>query len=116
MNKIKLDVGERLTLTGVIPKEGNFDTMATVERLNKALYLSEEEVVEFGLKQGASEIPKNELTSEKREIEVGELGFALIMKSLKKLDDDEKLNHFQYHVYKYLKDLQEKEKQKEKDK
>lgn len=110
---MKLNVGERLTLTGVIPKEGNFNTMETVEKLKKALYLSEEEVVEMGLKQGADEIPANEFTTARKEVEISELGMAMIMKGLKKLDDDEKLNSFQFNVYKYLKEEEEKKKEKE---
>jgi len=113
---MKLNVGERLTLTGVIPKEGSFDTMETVEKLKKALYLSEEEVVEMGLVQGADEIPANELTTARREVEISELGMAVIMKGLKKLDDDEKLNSFQYNVYKYLKEEEAKKKAEEQEK
>lgn len=108
---MKLNVGERLTLTGVIPQEGNFDTMNIVENLKRVLYLSEEEVLEMGLNPGASDIPANEFTLEKKEITVSELGKHMIMKSLKKLDEQEKLNSFQFNVYKYLKEEEEKEKE-----
>jgi len=107
---MKLDVGERLTLTGVIPKEGNFETMSIVENLKKALYLSEKEIVAFGLTPGAAEIPANEHTTKKIEIDISELGLNMIMKSLKKLDEEEKLNSFQFNVYKYLKEQEEESK------
>jgi len=112
---MKLNVGERLTLTGVIPKEGNFETMSTVEKLKKILYLSEEEVTAFGLEPGSPEIPVNEHTTKKIEIDISELGLSMIMRSLKKLDEEEKLNSFQFNVYKYLKEQEEESKKPKKE-
>ena len=109
---IKLNVGERLTLTGVIPQEGNFDTMDTVEKLKKILYLSEEEVKKFGLELGADQLPV-EVLKEETQVDISELGMALIMKSLKKLDEGEKLDQYQFRVYKHLKEIEQEKKQKE---
>lgn len=112
---MKLNVNERLTLTGVIPQKGNFETMATVDKLKKVLYLSEEETIKYDVKQGEKMITWNKEASERKEIEIGELALSLIMKSLKKLDDGEELTEQQYNVYKAIKE-EEEEKKKVKDK
>lgn len=112
---IKLNVTERLVLTGIIPEKGNFRTMNTVDKLKKVLHLSEEEIEEYELKQNGENLVWNKKGSERKEIEITELGFELLMESFEKLDKEENLNIFQFPVYKYFKEFVEEKEKKEVD-
>ena len=110
---MKLNVSERLTLVGIVPQKGNFETMTTVQNLKDLLYLSEEEVKEFEVKQSPDNVSWNEKATEKREIKISEMGMHLLTKVLKGLDEKEELTSAQYLIYKRIKEEgEEKEKTK----
>jgi len=104
---MKLNVSERLVTVGVLPEKGNFKTMNTVENVKKVLHLSEEEVIEYELKQTGEVIGWNKKGAEKTEVIISELGFELIMESFEKLDKESNLTIHQFPVFKYLKEVKE---------
>ena len=101
---MKLNVQERLILSKVVPEQGNFETMAMVEKLRETLFLSEEEVVEFELKQTDTAITWNKKGSEGVEVKFSIKGKALLVKALEGLDEKEELNSSQYLLLKRFKE------------
>ena len=101
---MKLNVQERLVLTRVIPEKGTFETMDTIEKLKKTLFLSEEEVEEFELKQTDTTISWNSKGAEEKEIELSVKGKALLLAALEKLSDSKELDFSQYLVLKKFKE------------
>lgn len=111
---MKLNVSERLTLVRTLPQKGSFHTMKTIEKLQKALYLSEEENEEFGIVVTDEQIKWNDKGKEGKEIEISELGMQLLIKALEEIDKKEELSIFQFQVFSRIKQEQEeKEKVKE---
>ena len=105
---MKLNVQDRLILSRIVPEKGNFETMSTVEKLKEALFLTEEEVEEFELKQSDTSITWNEKGSEEKEIDLSIKGKALLVKMLEELDETEELNAHQFLVFKKFKEEDEK--------
>jgi len=103
---MKLNVGERLTLVSLVPEKGNFETMATVEKLKSVLYLSEEEVTEYAVSLVGPKTKWNEKGNEGKEVEISQTGMSLITKILKGLDEKEELTGSQYKIFKRIKDEQ----------
>ena len=101
---MKLNIQERLILSRIVPEKGNFETMTTVEKLKEALFLSEEEVEKFELKQSDTAITWNEKGSEREDIELSIKGKALLVKTLEELDEKEELNAQQYLIFKLFKE------------
>jgi hypothetical protein len=101
---MKLNVQERLILSRIVPEKGNFETMATVEKLREALFLSEEEVEEFELKQTDTAITWNEKGSEPKDIDLSIKGKALLVKTLEELDEKEELSAQHYVIFKRFKE------------
>ena len=104
--KMKLNIQERLTLVNLVPERGNFETMTTVEKLKKVLYLSEEEVKEFEVQVIENKSKWNDKGSERKEIEISELGMSLLKKTLKSIDEAEQLSTPQYQIFKRIKEEQ----------
>ena len=101
---MKLNVQERLILSKIVPEKGNFETMNTVEKLREVLFLSEEEVEEFALKQTDTAITWNEKGSEGKEVDLSIKGSALLVKTLEELDEKEELSSQHYAIFKRFKD------------
>lgn len=101
---MKLSINERLTIVQIIPEKGNFKTMKIVENLNKALYLSEEELKEFEVTQNGDQLKWNKKGTGRHEVGISEFGMEIIMESFEALDKDEKLSIQYYQVFKYLKE------------
>ena len=95
--KRKLNIGERLMILELLPKEGNFVTLKIVRDLQGALSFTEKELKEFGMTfEGTNVKWIPEKSKETKELEIGEKAEDIIVDALKKLDEDKKLkpNHF----------------------
>lgn len=100
---MELNIRERYVLIGVIPERGNFETMSTIESIQKLLYPSEKEVKEFGIKQEAEAIRWNQKGELSVEIEFSETQLTLIKKTLETLSEKDNLSMSQYQIFKKLK-------------
>jgi len=96
---MKLNVLERLTLLGILPKEGNFVTLKVLRSLKENLGLSEEELKKFEVTQDGERIAWNEKGNEEIEIEIGEKATDIIVEALKNLDKDKKLVEQHFSIY-----------------
>jgi len=92
----QLNVGERLIILQLLPKEGNFTTLRLIRDLAAKVGLSADELVEFDLKQDGSQVKWNAEGSKEKPFELKFKEIELITKELQKLDKENKLgfNHF----------------------
>ena len=100
---MKLNIQERLILSRIVPEKGNFDTMDTVEKLKKTLFLTEEEVDEFEFKQTDTQITWNAKGAEAKEVKISVKGKELLIKALEDLDEKEELSLQHYSIFKKFK-------------
>ena len=91
MEEKKLNLGERIALLGILPKEGNYITLKIVKELQMALSPSEEEFKEFGIKQNGETVTWNNKGIIEKGIPIGEKATDIIKDALDKLDKDKKL-------------------------
>ena len=96
---MKLNVMERLTLLQILPKEGNFATLKITRELISNLGLSEADYKEFEINQKDGLITWNEKGGEDRAIVIGEKATDIIIESLKKLDEEKKLEDRHFSLY-----------------
>lgn len=96
---MKLKVGERLILLGILPKEGDFTTLKIVHTLRGDLSFTEEEHKALQFKQEAGTVRWNPKGDTEREINFGEKATELIVDALKKLNSDKKLTDQHYSLY-----------------
>jgi len=99
---MKVNVRERLALNQVLPKEGDFATLKSLQEARTNILLSEEEVKEFEYKQEGNTIKWNEKGQEEREIEVSEIAINAVKDELNKLNDSKKLNESLMPIYEKL--------------
>jgi len=104
VNKItnkKLNVMERLTLLGVLPKEGNFASLRIIRKLQERLSFTEEELKEFEVdsNEETGTVNWNPKGNEEKEVEVGEKACEIIKAKLKQLNDEKKLTQQHVSVY-----------------
>jgi len=101
--KVKLNIPERYLLIQIIPQQGNFETMSTIEALTKVLYPSEVEVKKYGVKVEGERIVWNEEAADLIELEFTDKQKELIIKELDNKSENEKLDFNQYLLYKKFK-------------
>ena len=96
---MKLTVLERLVLQQILPQEGNFVTLKILRSLKTNLGISEKEYKEFEIDQNGEQVTWNAKGNEEREIEIGEKATDIIVESLKKLNEEQKLTEQHYSIY-----------------
>ena len=96
---MKLNVSERLSLLQVLPAEGNFLTLKIMKDLTEIVGLNEEAFKEFGIKEVGGQVSWNNKGTEEREIKIGEKATDIIVESLKKLDQQNKLKQNYFTLY-----------------
>ena len=96
---MKLNVGERLMVISVIPKEGDFVTIRMVRGLISKLGLSAEEIQDFEVKSEEGNVMWNAKGSVPLDFEFHYAETDLIKKSLRKLEEEKKLNQDTIGVY-----------------
>lgn len=110
---MKLNVRERLILLRILPKEGNALTLKVLRLLREDLSFSDEDLTELEFKEPGEEYIENGITKIvqpgqlmwKQEADVGKEIMMeparkdLVVKSLKKLDREEKLTEDMLSLY-----------------
>lgn len=101
--EMELTVLERLVLSGLLPKEGNFTNLKLVRQLKEELSFNDLENKRLGFIQDGDQVRWNMVEGEKV---VKKLEFAddsimkeTIVKELKKLNDDGKLRDEHFTLY-----------------
>ena len=97
--KKQLNVGDRLMVISVLPKEGDFVTIRMIRGLIAKLGLSAEEITDFEIKSEEGNVMWNSKGSVVLDFEFHEAEIDLIKKSLKRLEEDKKLTQDTFTVY-----------------
>ena len=97
--EVQFNVLERLVLSNVLPKEGNFTTLRLVRQLREALSFDELEHKKLGFIQDGEQVRWNENAKLVKGFKIGEKMMDLISDTLKKLDKDEKLRDEHFSLY-----------------
>jgi len=97
--EVKLNVGERLVTISVLPKEGNFVTIRMIRTLISRLGLSAEEIKSYEVAEVDGNVRWNANGSLSQPFVFADAEIDLIKKSLKKLDEENKLNQDTFLVY-----------------
>lgn len=96
----KLNVSERLTLLGILPREGNFINTRIIREVILKIDFSDKETKEFEIKKVGESISfRKKEGSIGKLIEIKERAFALICESLEKLDKENKLTQEHFTIY-----------------
>lgn len=95
--KMKLKIPERLSLLGILPKEGDILMLRIINDLQTSLGFSEEELKKFKVKYTVSgermRVKWDEkIVDEGKEIDIGPAARTLIIDTLKRLSDQKKLS------------------------
>ena len=96
--KIKLTLGDRFAILGMLPVEGNFATLRIVRKLREQLSLTEAEIKEYKVLQKDDQITwaKGNKTTE---MKFGELAEEMIREKLKKMNEANKLEDKHFMLY-----------------
>jgi hypothetical protein len=96
---MELTILERLILLSILPQEGNFTTLKIVRQLRENLSFSEEEHKVLQFKQNGDALLWDQTNIGIKDITLGEKATDIIVESLKKLDDTNKLTEQHFSVY-----------------
>lgn len=99
--KIGLNVAERLTLMGLLPKEGNFVTLKIIRNLSEKVGISQEEYIKFEIQEDpeANRVKWGPEGNKDVELEFGEKEGDIISDSLRELNDSKKLEQAHFTLY-----------------
>jgi hypothetical protein len=97
--RIGLNVGERLIVLNIIPKEGNFVTLRMIRTLINRLAPSAEEITEFEILAENNTVRWNVKGNVPIEFEFADAEVDLIKKELKRMDSENKLPMEVFPVY-----------------
>lgn len=97
--KIGLNVGERMIVLGLMPKEGSIVTLKMIRTLVEKLGLSAEQMKEFEVVEDGDMVRWNRKGQELIEFELVDAEVELIKKQLKKMDAENKLQQQMVPVY-----------------
>lgn len=95
---MKLSVGDRLILLGIIPQQGDFTTLKIVRNMRDELSFSEEEHKELKFRQEV-EMTYWEKGLADKEINFGEKATDIIVDAFKKLNEQKKLRIEHMELY-----------------
>lgn len=97
---MKLTVGERFAILGVLPESGDFLTLKVMRRLRESLSFEEEEMKHYGFEEKDDRLYWDEdKAGETKDFEFTEKQTELIVTALKKLDSQKKLTEEHFSVY-----------------
>ena len=96
---MELTVKERIVLQGLLPKEANFLTLRLVRKAREELSFNEEEHKELNFVQNDNQIAWNFNAKVVKDINLGEIVTGLIVKELKKLDEQNKFTEDHFSLY-----------------
>ena len=99
--KIKLNLNERLMFLNLLPKENNFAILGIIRTVSEEVRVTDNEYIEFEIK----EEPNGQISwhpekgKVEKEFKIGQVAELLIIKELKKLDQENKLVQSQLSLY-----------------
>jgi hypothetical protein len=88
---MELTVMDRLLLLNILPTEGDITTIRIVTQLRGDLSFSEQEHEDFKILNEEGQIKWDKTTELPKEVEIGTKANKIIVKALKKINDDGKL-------------------------
>ena len=97
--KVKLNVGDRVSLLKIIPfpKEGGRLAFKLIDDFIAAISFSEKDFKDFKIKEEKGQISWG--ATKDKEIEIGDVILSIIKNSLTQLDKEEKLDRYSYLLY-----------------
>ena len=96
---MKLNLLERVTILGILPKEANFLNLKIIKDIQDAVSFTEDDFKEFDIKQEGVKITWNVKGDEEREVSIGEKATDIIVEALKELNKNKKLTANHYSLY-----------------
>jgi hypothetical protein len=87
---VKLDIGSRIRLLGILPEKGNLLTLKIVRTLRDDLSFSEKEHKDFGIKVQSDRITWDDKAKSKN-IDFGAEALKIVEDSLKELNEKDEL-------------------------
>lgn len=96
---MELTIKERIVLLNILPKEGNVITLKLVRKFREALSFSETEIKEGKIKIGDGQINWDDSVLKSKDVKVEDTIKSLIVKSLRDLDQKEKLTEEHISLY-----------------
>jgi hypothetical protein len=87
---MKLDVGERIRLLGILPEKGNLLTLKIVRELRDDLSFSEKDHKDMGLKVTQDRITWDD-KAKKKDVKFGDQAKELVEKVLRELNEKDEL-------------------------
>ena len=100
----KLNIGERLIILQILPKEDNFATLKLIRDLVNKIGISADEHSDFELKQNGDKIIWNEKGSEEKSIDLKNKEIEVIITALEKLDAESKLEFRHFSIFEKFKE------------
>lgn len=94
-----LNVDERLTLLGILPKERNSADMRILRDLRMSLSYTEEERKEWGITANQETMRIHWEENEEAEIPIGEIATSIVVGVLRELDKQDKVTEKILFVY-----------------
>lgn len=88
---MKLKVFERISLLGILPKEGDFATLKIIRQLREDLSFSEEEHKSLNIQMVGEGISWDQEKDKGKDIKIGDKAKEIISDALKQLDKQKKL-------------------------
>jgi hypothetical protein len=104
-NEIGLSVSERAILLNILPKEGDYLTFKILKELKLQVAFSEEDLVNYEIKQENDMLMWNRQKETEKIINIGDKGKEIIVNVLKKLNEEKKINDMNVTLYeKFIKE------------
>ena len=94
-----LNVLERLLLLNLLPAEGSYTNLKLMRKAKENLSFTEDENKLLNFKQDGDSLRWADNVVPDKEIDIGEIVTQIIVKALKKLNDEEKLKIEQASLY-----------------
>ena len=95
----KLNVGERIIISQILPKEGNFVTLKLIRDLQSKIGITADEHSEYEIVQENDIVRWNEKGKEEKSFDFKTKELEIISKELEKLDEDNKLNYQHFSIF-----------------
>ena len=100
---MKLNLQQRISLLGYLPKEWKFETLVILKDIIKKIEITQDEIAKYEIKSEGNNILWNvEGVKSELELEFTELETSEIKKALKKASDDERLRMEDLPLYEFF--------------
>ena len=96
---VKLNMKERIELTNILPQQGDILTLRTGMEITGMMYPSNEEQVEFSVKNENGMMSWNDKGETEKEFSFSPLQIGLLKKQLKELDETKALKPLHISIY-----------------